>query len=61
MSSPLAFKQRVLDYEFAPVRGEKFDKLNAIQQGGVILAVAVISGFTVLNTKEALETGSYSV
>jgi hypothetical protein len=54
MSSPLAFKQRVLGYEFAPVRGEKFDKLNAIKKGGVLLAVAVISGFTVLNTKEAI-------
>jgi hypothetical protein len=43
MSSPLAFKQRVWDADFVPVRGEKFDKLNLIKKGGVLLAVAVIS------------------
>jgi signal recognition particle GTPase len=40
MSSPLAFKQRVLGADFVPIRGEKFDKLNLIQKGGVLLAVA---------------------
>jgi hypothetical protein len=54
LSSPMAFTQRVLGVDLKPPRGEKWDKLNFIEKGGVMLAISTIAGFVTLNTKEAI-------
>jgi hypothetical protein len=50
----VAFTQRVLGVDLQPPRGEKWDKLNLIEKGGVMLALSTLAGFATLNTKEAI-------
>lgn len=50
----LAFHQKVLRPEFVPPRGEKFNKLNQLKKAGVLLAHSALSGWLILNTKQAL-------
>jgi hypothetical protein len=38
-----------------PIRGEKFDKLNLVKQGGVMLAYSVVAGQLIGRTKEAIQ------
>jgi hypothetical protein len=39
-----------------PIRGEKFDKLNLVKQGGVMLAYSVVAGQLIGRTKEAIHS-----
>jgi hypothetical protein len=51
----LAWHQKVLRPAIMPIRGEKFDKLNLVQQAGVMLAYSVIAGQLIGRTKEAIQ------
>jgi hypothetical protein len=51
----IAWHQKVLRPAIMPIRGEKFDKLNLVQQAGVMLAYSVIAGQLIGRTKEAIQ------
>jgi hypothetical protein len=51
----IAWHQKVLRPAIMPIRGEKFDKLNLVKQGGVMLAYSVVAGQLIGRTKEAIQ------